>query len=144
MRLDSDGSPLELVEKPSEPASNLAVTGLYFYDHQAVEFARSLEPSGRGELEITDVNRAYLDRGILRVEILPGDTRWLDTGTHESLLRASTEIMDFEKNSGELVGSIEETAFRMGFIDRDQFRKLAEELRESAYGKLLLERASQG
>ena len=143
VELDGGGAPVRLVEKPAEPASNLAVTGLYFYDRQAVEIARSLEPSARGELEITDVNQAYLDRGQLRVETLPEDTRWLDTGTHESLLQASTEIMDFEKNSASLAGSIEETAFRMGFIDLGQLRTLAEELKGSDYGRLLLERAVQ-
>ena len=143
VELDGGGAPVRLVEKPAEPASNLAVTGLYFYDRQAVEIARSLEPSARGELEITDVNQAYLDRGQLRVETLPEDTRWLDTGTHESLLQASTEIMDFEKNSASLAGSIEETAFRMGFIDLGQLRALAEELKGSDYGRLLLERAVQ-
>ncbi|MEE3229503.1 MAG: glucose-1-phosphate thymidylyltransferase RfbA [Planctomycetota bacterium] len=143
VELDGGGAPVRLVEKPAEPASNLAVTGLYFYDSQAVEIARSLEPSARGELEITDVNQAYLDRGKLRVETLPEDTRWLDTGTHESLLQASTEIMAFEKSRSSLAGSIEETAFRMGLIDRGQFRALAEELKGSDYGRLLLERAVQ-
>ena len=143
VELDGGGAPVRLVEKPAEPASNLAVTGLYFYDSQAVEIARSLEPSARGELEITDVNQAYLDRGQLRVETLPEDTRWLDTGTHESLLQASTEIMAFEKSRSLLAGSIEETAFRMGLIDRGQLKALAEELEGSDYGRLLLERAVQ-
>ena len=143
VELDGGGAPVRLIEKPAEPASNLAVTGLYFYDSRAVEIARSLEPSARGELEITDVNQAYLDRGKLRVETLPEDTRWLDTGTHESLLQASTEIMAFEKSRSSLAGSIEETAFRMGLIDRGQFRALAEELKGSDYGRLLLERAVQ-
>ena len=143
VELDGGGAPVRLIEKPAEPASNLAVTGLYFYDNQAIEIARSLEPSARGELEITDVNQAYLDRGQLRVETLPEDTRWLDTGTHESLLQASTEIMAFEKSRSSLAGSIEETAFRMGLIDRGQFRALAEELKGSDYGRLLLECAVQ-
>ena len=143
VELDGGGAPVRLIEKPAEPASNLAVTGLYFYDNQAIEIARSLEPSARGELEITDVNQAYLDRGQLRVETLPEDTRWLDTGTHESLLLASTEIMAFEKNHASLAGSIEETAFRMGLIDRGQLRTLAEGLKGSDYGRLLLELADQ-
>ena len=143
VELDGGGAPVRLVEKPAEPASNLAVTGLYFYASQAIEIARSLEPSARGELEITDVNQAYLDRGQLRVETLPEDTRWLDTGPHESLLLASTEIMAFEKNHASLAGSIEETAFRMGLIDRDQLRALAEGLKGSDYGRLLLELADQ-
>lgn len=143
VELDGGGAPVRLIEKPAEPASNLAVTGLYFYDNQAIEIARSLEPSARGELEITDVNQAYLDRGQLRVETLPEDTRWLDTGTHESLLLASTEIMAFEKNHASLAGSIEETAFRMGLIDRGQLRTLAEGLKGSDYGRLLLELAVQ-
>ena len=143
VELDGGGAPVRLIEKPAEPASNLAVTGLYFYDNQAIEIARSLEPSARGELEITDVNQAYLDRGQLRVETLPEDTRWLDTGTHESLLLASTEIMAFEKSRSSLAGSIEETAFRMGLIDRGQLRTLAEGLKGSDYGRLLLELAVQ-
>ena len=143
VELDGGGAPVRLIEKPAEPASNLAVTGLYFYDNQAIEIARSLEPSARGELEITDVNQAYLDRGQLRVETLPEDTRWLDTGTHESLLLASTEIMAFEKNHASLAGSIEETAFRMGLIDRGQLRALAEGLKGSDYARLLLELAVQ-
>ena len=143
VELDGGGAPVRLIEKPAEPASNLAVTGLYFYDNQAIEIARSLEPSARGELEITDVNQAYLDRGQLRVETLPEDTRWLDTGTHESLLLASTEIMAFEKNHASLAGSIEETAFRRGLIDRGQLRTLAEGLKGSDYGRLLLELADQ-
>ena len=143
VELDGGGAPVRLIEKPAEPASNLAVTGLYFYDNQAIEIARSLEPSARGELEITDVNQAYLDRGQLRVETLPEDTRWLDTGTHESLLLASTEIMAFEKNHASLAGSIEDTAFRMGLIDRGQLRARAEGLKGSDYGRLLLELAVQ-
>lgn len=144
VELDPGGKAVELTEKPGEPASNLAVTGLYFYDHQAVEIARELEPSARGELEITDVNKAYLERGQLHVVILPADTSWVDTGTHESLLQAANEIMAFEKNGNPLVGSIEETAFRMGFIDRSQLEGLGEALSESDYGRRLLEVAEEG
>ena len=144
VELNAAGDAVALAEKPSAPTSNLAVTGLYFYDRQAVEIARSLKPSARGELEITDVNQAYLKRGQLHVETLPADASWLDTGTHESLLQASREIRAFEKNTGALAGSIEEAAYRMGFIDRDQLRALAEELKESDYGRLLLELTVRG
>ena len=144
VELNAAGDAVALAEKPSVPASNLAVTGLYFYDRQAVEIARALEPSARGELEITDVNQAYLDRGQLHVETLPADTSWLDTGTHESLLRASREIQAFEKRAGALVGSIEEAAFRMGFIDHDRLRELAGDLKDSDYGRLLLKLTGQG
>ena len=113
------------------------------YDSSVVDIAKQVKPSHRGELEITDVNQAYLDRGQLRVETLPEDTRWLDTGTHESLLLASTEIMAFDKNHASLAGSIEETAFRMGLINRGQLRALAEGLKGSDYGRLLLELAVQ-
>ncbi|MEC8895172.1 MAG: glucose-1-phosphate thymidylyltransferase RfbA [Planctomycetota bacterium] len=141
VEMDDSGRALSLEEKPTEPASSLAVTGLYFYDHQAAEFARGLEPSARGELEITDVNRAYLEQGQLQVELLPGDTSWLDTGTHEALLQASNEIMAFEKDGHPLVGSIEATAFQMGFIDEARLRSLAGDFSGSNYGRRLLELA---
>ena len=141
VEMDDNGKALSLEEKPTEPASSLAVTGLYFYDHQAAEFARGLEPSARGELEITDVNRAYLEQGQLQVELLPGDTSWLDTGTHEALLQASNEIMAFEKDGHPLVGSIEATAFQMGFIDEARLRSLAGDFSGSNYGRRLLELA---
>ena len=141
VEMDDSGRALSLEEKPTEPASSLAVTGLYFYDHQAAEFARGLEPSARGELEITDVNRAYLEQGQLQVGLLPGDTSWLDTGTHEALLQASNEIMAFEKAGHPLVGSIEATAFQMGFIDEAQLRSLAGDFSGSNYGRRLLELA---
>ena len=143
VEMDDSGRALSLEEKPTEPASSLAVTGLYFYDHQAAEFARGLEPSARGELEITDVNRAYLERGELHVELLPGDTSWLDTGTHEALLQASNEIMAFEKDGHPLVGSIEATAFQMGFIDEARLRSLAGDFSGSNYGRRLLELAGE-
>ena len=141
VEMDDSGRAVSLEEKPLEPASSLAVTGLYFYDHQAAEFARGLEPSARGELEITDVNRAYLEQGLLQVELLPGDTSWLDTGTHEALLQASNEIMAFEKAGNPLVGSIEATAFQMGFIDEAHLRSLAADFSGSHYGRRLLELA---
>ena len=137
--MDEAGRAVSLEEKPAEPASSLAVTGLYFYDQQAVDFARELKPSARGELEITDVNRAYLEQGQLHVELLPEDTSWLDTGTHEALLQASNEIMAFEKDGHPLVGSIEATAFQMGFIDEARLRSLAADFSGSNYGRSLVE-----
>jgi glucose-1-phosphate thymidylyltransferase len=141
--MDEAGRAVSLEEKPAEPASSLAVTGLYFYDQQAVDFARELKPSARGELEITDVNRAYLEQGQLHVELLPEDTSWLDTGTHEALLQASNEIMAFESGGNPLVGSIEATAFEMGFIDRPRLQALAGDFSGSNYGKRLLELAGE-
>ena len=144
IEFDADGRVLGIEEKPAQPKSNYAVPGLYIYDGDVVEVTKNLKPSARGELEITDVNQAYLDRGQLHVETLPGDTSWIDTGTHESLLRASRELQAFEKSAGALVGSIEEAAFRMGFIDRTRLRELAGELKDSDYGRLLLELTGQG
>jgi len=141
--MDEAGRAVSLEEKPAEPASSLAVTGLYFYDQQAVDFARELKPSARGELEITDVNRAYLEQGQLHVELLPEDTSWLDTGTHEALLQASNEIMAFESGGNPLVGSIEAAAFEMGFIDRPRLQALAGDFSGSNYGKRLLELAGE-
>ena len=143
VEMTEDGRAVSLEEKPAEPASNLAVTGLYFYDRQAVEIARELKPSARGELEITDVNRAYLERGQLNVELLPESTSWLDTGTHEALLQASNEISTFESGGNPLVGSIEATAFEMGFIDSPRLQALAADFSGSNYGRRLLELAGQ-
>ena len=143
VEMDAGGKAVSLEEKPPEPASSLAVTGLYFYDHQAAGFARELKPSARGELEIPDVNRTYLERGELHVELLPEGTSWLDTGTHEALLQASNEIMAFEKGGNPLVGSIEATAFQMGFIDQSRLKSLADDFSGSNYGRRLLELAGE-
>jgi glucose-1-phosphate thymidylyltransferase len=134
---DAHGRAVSLEEKPRTPKSSYAVTGLYFYDNQVVEIAARLEPSARGELEITDVNRAYLDRAMLHVERLGRGIAWLDTGTHESLVQASNFIQAIEDRQGLMVACLEEIAFRMGYIDAVQLRRLAEAMASSAYGQYL-------
>ena len=138
VELDAAGRPVSIVEKPKSPRSNYAVTGLYFYDHDVVAIAKALRPSARGELEITDVNNAYLERGRLRVELLGRGMAWLDTGTAESLAQATTFIETVEARQGLKIACPEEIAWRMGFIDRAQLRRLAEALGQSAYGEYLL------
>ena len=135
---DARGKVLSLEEKPAQPKSNYAVTGLYFYDRDAVSAARQLKPSARGELEITDLNRAYLERGKLNVEIMGRGYAWLDTGTHESLLEASQFIATLETRQGLKVACPEEIAFRSGWIDAAQVERLAQPLAKNAYGQYLL------
>ena len=135
---DENGKVLSLEEKPERPKSNYAVTGLYFYDHTVVSKARSLVPSRRGELEITDLNRLYLDEGKLNLQILGRGMAWLDTGTHDSLLQASTFIATIEQRQGLKVACIEEIAYKKGYISRDQLLKLAEPLRKNQYGEYLV------
>lgn len=134
---DQAGRVLSLEEKPKEPRSNYAVTGLYFYDNRVVDMAKGLEPSPRGELEITDLNRLYLERGELVVERFGRGTAWLDTGTHQSLLQASTFIETIESRQGLKISCLEEIAFRKGWIDAEQVLRLAAEMDKNQYGQYL-------
>ena len=138
---DAAGRPLELVEKPAAPTSNWAVTGLYFYDRQVSELARTIRPSARGELEITDLNLLYLHAGSLHVEKLSRGCAWLDAGTPDSLLQAATFVQTIQSRTGMLVGCPEEVAFRMGFIDADALRTHARGLGKTELGRVLLELA---
>ena len=139
VQFDGDGNALNIEEKPKQPKSHYAVTGLYFYDNQVLDIAASLKPSARGELEITDVNRVYLERRALRVELMGRGIAWLDTGTHESLLQASTFIEAIESRQGLKVCCPEEIAFRAGYIDAARLEQLALPLAKTGYGTYLLE-----
>ncbi|MDR6956346.1 glucose-1-phosphate thymidylyltransferase [Pseudomonas brassicacearum] len=138
VEFDQEGKAVSLEEKPLVPRSNYAVTGLYFYDSQAVQFAKSLTPSARGELEVTDLNRLYLEAGQLNVEIMGRGYAWLDTGTHESLLEASQFIATLESRQGLKIACPEEIAFRQGWIDDQELELLAKPLSKNGYGKYLL------
>jgi glucose-1-phosphate thymidylyltransferase len=138
VEFDADGRVIGLEEKPSRPTSPFAVTGLYFYDNQVVDIAARLKPSPRGELEITDVNRAYLERGELFVDRLPRGVAWLDTGTNDSLIQASSFVQAVEERQGQMIGCPEEIAYRMGYITAADLERLGQSMKGSAYGQYLL------
>ncbi|HAV1926966.1 TPA: glucose-1-phosphate thymidylyltransferase RfbA [Enterobacter hormaechei subsp. steigerwaltii] len=138
VEFDKDGTAIGLEEKPQQPKSNYAITGLYFYDNDVIEMAKSLTPSERGELEITDINRIYMQQGRLSVAMMRRGYAWLDTGTHQSMIEASNFIATIEERQGLKVSCPEEIAFRRGFIDGEQLRVLAEPLKKTGYGQYLL------
>lgn len=138
VEFDKNGTVVSIEEKPMKPKSNYAVPGIYFYDNSVVEIAKNIKPSKRGELEITDVNKTYLERGKLKVSVLDKGTAWLDTGTFNSLMQASQFVQVIEERQGLKIGAIEEAAYKMGFIDKAQFKKVAKTLTKSGYGKHLL------
>lgn len=144
VEFDADGRAVSLEEKPEHPKSNYAVPGLYFYDNDVVEIARTLEPSARGEYEITDINRAYLERGGLQVEVLPRGTAWLDTGTFDQMADAGDYVRTMERRTGLRIGVPEEVAWRQGFLTDDDLRERATKLVKSGYGTYLLETLERG
>jgi glucose-1-phosphate thymidylyltransferase len=144
VELNAQGRPLSLEEKPAQPRSNLAVPGIYFYDHEVCHLASKLKPSKRGELEITDLNRIYLERGQLQVEVLGRGTAWLDAGTHESLLQAANFVQTVEERQGLMIACPEEIAYRMGYIDAAQLRRLGQNMQSNTYGKYLLQILEEG
>jgi len=142
VEFDAAGRAIGIEEKPRVPRSHYAVTGLYFYDNQVLDIARKIKPSARGELEITDVNRAYLDAGELRVELLGRGVAWLDTGTYQSLLLAQTFVEAIQERQGLKIACLEEIAFRKGWISRDELTALGAEMKNSSYGDYLRRIAS--
>ncbi len=137
VEFDDKKKAISIEEKPKKPKSNYAVPGIYFYDNSVIKIAKTIKPSSRGELEITDVNKVYLDKGKLNVQILDKGTAWLDTGTFDSLMQASLFVQVIEERQGQKIGCIEEEAYKMKFIDKNQLNKLAEPLLKSGYGKYL-------
>jgi glucose-1-phosphate thymidylyltransferase len=144
VELDSRGRPVSLEEKPAVPRSPLAITGLYFYDNQVVDIAAGLTPSRRGELEITDVNRTYMERDALHVEVLGRGIAWLDTGTYESLLQASLFVQSIEERQGMMLACLEEIAWRQGYIEAEQVRSIAATMMNTQYGQYLLRIVDHG
>jgi glucose-1-phosphate thymidylyltransferase len=138
VEFDSDNKAISLEEKPAKPRSNYAIPGLYFYDNSVIKIAHEIKPSARGEYEITDLNRIYLDQGNLKVMVFGRGTAWLDTGTFESLMQASQFVEVIQSRQGLKISCIEEIAFRKGFVDKEQLCKLAEPIRKSGYGEYLL------
>jgi glucose-1-phosphate thymidylyltransferase len=143
VEFNSDGTVTDIVEKPQNPRSSYAVPGLYFYDNEVVDIARNLKPSARGELEITDVNTAYLNRGDLKVELLGRGFAWLDTGTHEALQQAASYVQAIQERQGLKISCVEEIAFRLGYIDVEQLRLLASNYLKNDYGRYLIEIADE-
>ncbi|MBI4760814.1 MAG: glucose-1-phosphate thymidylyltransferase RfbA [Chloroflexota bacterium] len=142
VEFDEHGNVLSIEEKPKQPKSHWAVPGIYFYDNQVVRLAESLKPSARGEIEITDLNRLYLERGQLKVKLFGRGVAWLDAGTHESLLQAGAFIQTIQERQGLMIACPEEIAFRMGFISREQLLKLGQELSSNGYGKYIMDVAN--
>lgn len=133
VEFDANGKALSIEEKPARPKSNYAVTGLYFYNNDVVEYAKALKPSARGELEITDLNRVYLEKGLLNVELLGRGFAWLDTGTHKSLMQAGQYIQTIEENQGIKIACLEEVALRMGFLSKEEVKRSSEKYKNNEY-----------
>ncbi|MFW5959905.1 MAG: sugar nucleotidyltransferase, partial [Chitinivibrionales bacterium] len=143
VEIDDSGKPVNLVEKPEDPVSNYAVTGLYFYDKKVCEYAHRLKPSARGELEITDLNRCYLEEGSLNVELMGRGVAWLDTGTHDSMLSASNFVSTIQKRQGLKISCPEEIAYRSGFIEKERLYELGKEMEKNEYGRYLMRLAGE-